>query len=145
MTMQAGVGAVPIGREYRLPAFAHELSGLAQLQGGHSSGWSVLTSPRGAANVKRRSWNLQSGTRISTPMTWTSDWIADALAELSEVDDEIAEERFPEIDSIVKDEAERILKSLVRHPLAPAAIQPGTPRSPSTSSPPIHPVWCSSC
>ena len=52
-------------------------------------------------------------------MTWSSDWITDALAELSEVDNEIAEERFPEIDSTVKDEAERILESLVWHPLAP--------------------------
>ena len=46
--------------------------------------------------------------------------IAGALTELSEVDDEIAEEHFPAIDSTVKREAERILKRLARHPLAPA-------------------------
>ena len=120
MTMQDRIGVAPIRREYEPPAPPHERSGLAQLQGGHLGAWSVLTSPREVANVERRPRNVQSGTWTSTPTTWTSGWIVDALKELAEIDDEIAEERFPEIGSTVKDEAERILKSLAWHPLTPA-------------------------
>lgn len=46
-------------------------------------------------------------------------WLADALAALASVDEEIAEEDLPEIDSATKMEAERLLADLARHPQAP--------------------------
>ena len=46
-------------------------------------------------------------------------WLAEALAALAEVDDEIAEENFPSVGEATKTEAERIIKALARYPLAP--------------------------
>ena len=46
-------------------------------------------------------------------------WLADALAALAGVDEEIAEEDLPEIDSATKMEAERLLADLARYPQAP--------------------------
>ena len=46
-------------------------------------------------------------------------WLAEALAALAEVDDEIAEEDLPPVGEATKTEAERIIKALARHPLAP--------------------------
>ena len=48
-----------------------------------------------------------------------SRWLADALGALAEVDDEIAEEELPPVGEATKTEAERIIKALARHPLAP--------------------------
>ena len=45
-------------------------------------------------------------------------WLADALAELAEIDDEIAEEDLPEVSGAMKAEAERILRAVARHALA---------------------------
>ena len=121
MTMQPGIGAVPTRRGYELPVPAHERPRAGAASGrGHPSGWGALTLQRGAVNMVRRPWNVQSGIWTSTPTTWTSGWIADALTELAEIDDEIAEECFSELGPAVKREAERILKSLAWHPLAPA-------------------------
>ncbi len=47
-------------------------------------------------------------------------WIADALAELAEIDDEIAEENLPEVSGAMKAEAERILRAVTRRAPAPA-------------------------
>ena len=46
-------------------------------------------------------------------------WLAEALAALAEVDDEIAEEDLPPVGEATKTEAERIIKALARHPLVP--------------------------
>ena len=46
-------------------------------------------------------------------------WLAEALVALAEVDDEIAEEDLPPVGEATKTEAERIIKALARHPLAP--------------------------
>lgn len=48
-----------------------------------------------------------------------SSWLADALAALAEVDDEIAEENLPEIDDATKTEAGRLLRALAWHPWGP--------------------------
>ena len=47
-------------------------------------------------------------------------WLADALAELAEVDDEIAEDNLPEVGSATKAEAERIIRALAGRAPAPA-------------------------
>ena len=46
-------------------------------------------------------------------------WLADALAELAESDDEIAEEDLPEVSGAMKAEAERILRAVTRRAPAP--------------------------
>ena len=46
--------------------------------------------------------------------------LADALAELAEVDDEIAEENLPQVGETTKAEAERLVRALTRH--APARV-----------------------
>ena len=46
-------------------------------------------------------------------------WLADALRALSEVDDEIAEDRLPAVNPTAEKEAERILLGLARHQWAP--------------------------
>ena len=46
-------------------------------------------------------------------------WLADALADLAEIDDEIAEENLPEVSSAMKAEAERILRAVARRAPAP--------------------------
>ena len=48
-------------------------------------------------------------------------WLADALAELAEVDDEIAEDHLPEVGAAAKAEAERIVRALAGcSPASPA-------------------------
>ena len=47
-------------------------------------------------------------------------WLADALAALMEIDNEIAEENLPEVSDATKAEAERIVKALARRAPAPA-------------------------
>ena len=54
------------------------------------------------------------------PPTWESSWLSDALEALAEVDDEIAEYSLPEIGPSTKQEAERVIVALARHPRAPA-------------------------
>ena len=53
-------------------------------------------------------------------------WLADALAELAEVDDEIAEDHLPDVCAAAKAEAERIVRALAgRSPASPApAVYP---------------------
>ena len=46
-------------------------------------------------------------------------WLADALAALKTVDDEIVEEHLPTINDATKAEAERLIRALARHPRAP--------------------------
>jgi len=52
------------------------------------------------------------------PRSPEPSWLADALAELAEIDDEIAEENLPEVSGAMKAEAERILGAVARHALA---------------------------
>ena len=47
-------------------------------------------------------------------------WLADALAELAEVDDEIAEDDLPQVSDTTKAEAERLVRALAWTPLAPS-------------------------
>ena len=47
-------------------------------------------------------------------------WLADALAELAEIDDEIAEENLPEVSGAMKAEAARIIRALAGRAPAPA-------------------------
>ena len=49
-----------------------------------------------------------------------SRWLADALAELAEVDDEIAEDDLPQVSDTTKAEAERLVRALAWTPLAPS-------------------------
>ena len=49
-----------------------------------------------------------------------SRWLADALAELAEVDDEIAEDDLPPVGDTTKAEAERLVRDLAWTPLAPS-------------------------
>ena len=48
-----------------------------------------------------------------------SAWLADARRALAEVDDEIAEDGLPEVAPSARQEAERIIVALARHPWAP--------------------------
>jgi len=56
---------------------------------------------------------------VQGPRTAPSAWLADALHALAELDDEIMEEGLPEIKPSVREEAERIIVGLARHPWAP--------------------------
>lgn len=47
-------------------------------------------------------------------------WLEDALAELKEVDDEIAEDGLPQVSDSTKAEAERLVRDLAWTPLAPS-------------------------
>ena len=47
-------------------------------------------------------------------------WLADALAELAEVDDEIAEDDLPQVSDTTKAEAERLVRALTQR--APASV-----------------------
>ncbi len=68
---------------------------------------------------------LQSTMRVSAQEfhRWLREpsaiWLADALAALGEVDDEVAEENLPEIGSATRAEAVRIITALAGQPFAP--------------------------
>ena len=47
-------------------------------------------------------------------------WLDDALAELAEVDDEIAEDGLPQVSDTTKAEAEKLVRALAWTPLAPS-------------------------
>ena len=47
-------------------------------------------------------------------------WLEEALAELAEVDDEIAEDDLPQVSDTTKAEAERLVRALAWTPLAPS-------------------------
>ena len=49
-----------------------------------------------------------------------SRWLADALEELAEIDDEIAEDGLPQVSDTTKTEAERLVRALAWTPLAPS-------------------------
>ena len=49
-----------------------------------------------------------------------SAWLADALTALTGIDDEIAEENLPAVDTATKAEAERLIRALAQHPCAPS-------------------------
>ena len=56
---------------------------------------------------------------VQGPRTPRSTWLADALRALAELDAEIVEDGLPEIGPSVREEAERIIVGLARHPGAP--------------------------
>ncbi len=47
-------------------------------------------------------------------------WIADAIEELKNIDEEVAEEALPEISVDTKETVERVILALPKHPIAPA-------------------------
>ena len=120
MEMQAGIPAAPGFRGRALPPSAGEQPLLMQPQERGHPERDIQTSSSRAAGVAQRPLAVQHGTWTPLPTMPSSSWIADALTELTEVDDEFAEEHFPAIHSTVKCETERILKYLAWYPLAPA-------------------------
>lgn len=48
-----------------------------------------------------------------------SEWVAEAIEELEHLDEEIVEEALPEINADTKKKAERIIRALPKHPIAP--------------------------
>ena len=61
-----------------------------------------------------------TGDPFRCPRSPEPSWLADALAELAEVDDEVAEDNLPEVGAAAKAEAERILRALAGRAPAPA-------------------------
>ena len=64
-----------------------------------------------------------TGDSFRCPRPPEPSWLAAALAELAEVDDEIAEDNLPEVSAAAKTEAERIVRALAgRSPASPAPV-----------------------
>ena len=74
----------------------------------------------------RSSGGVGAGDSFPRPRPPEPSWLADALAELAEVDDEIAEDHLPEVGTATKAEAERIVRALAGcSPASPApAVYP---------------------
>ena len=70
--------------------------------------------------MPRSSAGTSTGDMCRRPRSPEPSWLADALAELAEIDDEIAEENLPEVSGAMKAEAERILRAVTRR--APARV-----------------------
>ena len=70
--------------------------------------------------MSRSSVGTSTGDVCRRPRSPEPSWLADALAELAEVDDEIAEDNLPEVGAATKAEAERILRALAERAPAPA-------------------------
>ena len=70
--------------------------------------------------MPRSSAGTSTGDMCRHPHSPDPSWLADALAELAEVDDEIAEENLPEVSGAMKAEAERILRTVARR--SPARV-----------------------
>ena len=54
------------------------------------------------------------------PQGLESAWLADALAALTRIDDEIAEDNLPAVNTATKAEAERLIRALAHHPCDPS-------------------------
>ena len=62
--------------------------------------------------MSRSSAGASTGDPSRHPRSPEPGWLADALAELAEVDDEIAEDNLPEVGAAAKAEAERIIRAV---------------------------------
>ena len=70
--------------------------------------------------MPRSSAGTSTGDVCRRPRSPEPSWLADALAELAEIDDEIAEDNLPEVGAAAKAEAERIIRALAGRAPAPA-------------------------
>ena len=70
--------------------------------------------------MPRSSAGTSTGDPFRRPRSPEPSWLADALAELAEIDDEIAEDNLPEVGAAAKAEAERIIRALAERAPAPA-------------------------
>ena len=70
--------------------------------------------------MPRSSAGTSTGDPSRHPHSPEPSWISDALAELAEIDDEIAEDNLPEVGAAAKAEAERIIRALAGRAPAPA-------------------------
>ena len=70
--------------------------------------------------MPRSSAGTSTGDPFRRPRSPEPSWLADALAELAEIDDEIAEDNLPEVGAAAKAEAERIIRALAGRAPAPA-------------------------
>ena len=75
-----------------------------------SSGSTIITREWGNRGEARR--HIQADTPGAR-------WLADALGELAEIDDEVAEEALPELAADTKKHARRIIFTLTKQPIAP--------------------------
>ena len=69
--------------------------------------------------IKRELDNQQEALRHIQADTPGARWLADALGELAEIDDEVAEEVLPELLADTKRHARRIIFALTKQPIAP--------------------------
>ena len=75
--------------------------------------------------MPRSSAGTNTGDPSRRPRSPEPSWLADALAELAEIDDEIAEDNLPEVGAAAKAEAERIIRALAgRAPTQAPAVYP---------------------
>ena len=75
--------------------------------------------------MPRSSAGTSPGDVCRRPRSPEPSWLADALAELAEIDDEIAEDNLPEVGAAAKAEAERVLRAVARCAPTPApAVYP---------------------
>ena len=75
--------------------------------------------------MSRSSVGTSTGDVCRRPRSPEPSWLADALAELAEVDDEVAEDNLPEVGAAAKAEAERIIRAVAGRAPAPApAVYP---------------------
>ncbi len=77
--------------------------------------WALSGDPNATSSGEARAFDAYG--RFHLP---ESRWLADALAELAEVDDEIAEDDLPQVGDTTKAEAERLVRALAWTPLAPS-------------------------
>ena len=71
--------------------------------------------PNSPSSDDARSFDAYRRYRVLAPR-----WLDDALAELAEVDDEIAEDGLPQVSDSTKAEADRLVRALAWTPLAPS-------------------------
>ena len=61
-------------------------------------------------------WEALPHLWVDSPGAW---WLANAIGELAEIDDEVAEEALPELAADTKKHARRIIFTLTKQPIAP--------------------------
>ena len=124
-TIQSRSGPAYNVRGYSLPGITPESHMTLQFQtNSHVVQEVPRTVPRFEFRQPKMSDSqLSSGTTAEDAYQWLpaprSIWLAGALRELAEVDDEIAEEGLPKINTAAKEEAGRIITDLAQHPWAP--------------------------
>ena len=69
--------------------------------------------------ITRELDNQQEALRHMRTDISNARWLADALGELEEINDEVAEEALPELSADTKKHARRIISALTKQPIAP--------------------------